>query len=197
MRILFLMLTLAWCLQPPAVQASEVAEGRLKDVKGDVEIKKRGGEEWVDAFDGMKIGPGDIITTGMNGRSKLMFKNSETKIEPLTQFVLGRSVQADTEMYTELYLLSGKVSTHVTKTKISGIKNKFNVVTPTAVVGVRGTIQTVEYYSDLGTRADIKDGKGYAAPIPADKLPAAVLELLGIAPDTGAASDTPARKSAR
>ena len=171
--------------------AAEVAEGKLAAVKGAVEVKKRGGEEWIDAYNDMRITPGDIISTGIDGRAKLLFKNSETKIEPLTQFVLGRSVEKDTEMYTELFLLAGKVSSHVLKTKYTGIKNKFNVVTPTAVVGVRGTIETVEYNPGMGTKAEIKDGKGYAAPLPADRLPPAVLELLGIAPtDTKPAGDT-------
>lgn len=180
----------AGCLFPVPSQSAEISEGRIYDVKGSVEVKKRGGQDWIEAYNDMRIGPGDIISTGIDGRARLNFKNSETKIDPLTQFVLGRSVEKDTEMYTELYLLAGKISSHVTKTKYSGIKNKFNVVTPTAVVGVRGTIQTVEYNPGLGTNADIKDGKGFAAPLPTAKLPPAVLELLGIAPDTAAAKDT-------
>ena len=175
--------------------AAEIAEGVLKDVKGDVEIRKRGGQEWMDAHNDMKIGPGDIISTGITGKATLLFKNSESKILPLTQFVLGRSVSADTQMYTELYLLAGKVSTHVIKTKYTGIKNKFNIITPTAVVGVRGTIETVEYNPGMGTKADIRDGKGYAAPVPVDRLPQAVLELLGL--DTGTIRDTQAQKGAR
>ncbi|MBI4179454.1 FecR domain-containing protein [bacterium] len=171
--------------------SAEVAGGMLRILEGSVEVKRRGEENWVEVKKVVKVGPGDIISTGIDGKALLNFKNSETKIDPLTQFVVGRSIRSDTEIYTELYLLSGKVSSHVTKTRISGIRNRFNVITPTAVVGVRGTIQTVEYSPGMGTNADIKDGKGFAAPLPVDQLPPGVLELLGITKsDTGTKRDT-------
>lgn len=178
-------------------RAAVTVEGRLVDVKGDVEIKKRGGVDWIEAYNKVPVGPGDIISTGIDGRARILFKNSETKIFPLTQFVMGRSVRKDTEMYTEIFLLAGKVSTHVIKTMYTGIANNFNVITPTAMITGHGTIETVEYNSGMGTRADIRDGKGYAAPIPVEKLPPAVLELLGIIPDTFSFRNTPDTMSIR
>lgn len=193
----FLVVGVACCLLGIPAIAVETADGVLKGITGDVEVRKRGSPEWIEAENGMQISPGDVISTGITGKAMLFFRNSETKILPLTQFVLGRSVQADSEMYTELYLLSGKVSSHVIKTRHTGIKNKFQVITPTAVVGVRGTIQTVEYNPGTGTQADIRDGKGFAAPLPIDKLPPAVLELLGIEPKDTYASKPSDKKEGK
>ena len=196
-RIASLLLIAGLALWSPAAAFSaETAEGVLTGIKGSGEVKKRGEKEWIDAYDKMKISSGDMVSTGIDGKATMLFKNSETKIQPLTQFAIGRSAVQESEMYTELFLLSGKISSHVFKTKLTGIKNKFNVVTPTAVVGVRGTIQTVEAYPGMGPTADIKDGKGYAAPLPADKFPPAVLELLGLLPDTGISRDTETAKGA-
>ncbi len=186
-----LILCLGWVTRAWPV---DVEEGTLKSIVGDVEVKKRGEKDYVTANNGMKIGPGDVLSTGITGRAILNFKNSETKISPLTQFVIGRSMSEDTTMYTEFYLLCGKVSSHVIKTKYTGIRNRFNIITPTSVAGVRGTIETVEYQPSLGTRTDIRDGKGYAAPLPVDKMPRAVLELLGIAPPDTTAVDTEVKR---
>ncbi|MBI4179455.1 FecR domain-containing protein [bacterium] len=174
---LALAVLLALC--PPA-QSAEIVEGFLADVSGDVEVQKRGGKTWMRAYEGMRISPGDQISTGINGAAVLKIQDSKTSISPLTQFVVGRSIQSTTQVYTELFLSVGKVVSSVSKE--TGRENRFNVVTPTAVVGVRGTEQTVGHFPGIGTEANIRDGRGFAAPAPADALPAPVKAVLGISP---------------
>ena len=163
-----------------SAHAAEVVEGILTNVAGDVEVQKRGGQDWIHAYDEMKIGPGDQISTGIDGRAVLTIKGSKTDVSSLTQFVVGRSVESNDQVYTELFLRLGKVVSKVPKTTgESSIQRRFNVITPTAVVGVRGTEQTVGYFPGTGTDAKIRDGKGFAAPTP-DALPAPARGLLGI-----------------
>lgn len=178
-------LSLSPCLLVPLspcqpCEAAEVVEGLLSNIAGDVEVQKRGGETWVRAYDGIRIGPGDQISTGIDGRAVLTVGDSKTDISSLTQFVVGRSVKADDDRYTELFLRMGKVVSRVPKQ--SGVTNRFNVITPTAVVGVRGTEQTVGHFPGIGTQANIRDGKGFAAPVSAEALPAPVQGVLGITP---------------
>lgn len=162
--------------------AAEVVDGILTSVAGDVEVQKRGGQDWIRAYDEMKIGPGDQISTGIDGRAILAIKGSKTKVSPLTQFVVGRSVESSDQVYTELFLRMGQVVSRVPKkTGESNIRRRFNVITPTAVVGVRGTEQTVGYFPGTGTDAKIRDGKGFAAPTP-DALAAPARAVLGISP---------------
>ena len=77
------------------VKAAEIAHGVLTNVAGDVEVRKRGGGDWVQAHNAMEIGPGDQISTGVNGRARLSIKDSRTDIAPLTEFTVGRSVAND------------------------------------------------------------------------------------------------------
>lgn len=159
-------------------QAAEFANGHLSDVRGDVEVQKRGGWEWIRAFESMTIGPGDQISTGLNSRAALTIKDSRTDISPLTQVVVGRSVQAGDQAYTELFLRMGKVVSRVKKTANNA--NRFNIVTPVAIIGVHGTQEAVSHFPGIGTQAVISDGKGYAAPTP-NRLAAPVRGILGIA----------------
>ncbi len=167
-------------LVPPAISAG-VVDGILTDVAGDVEIQVRGEKDWVAARSGMRVKPGDQISTGLDGRAVLIIKNSKTEISRLTQFVVGRCVESDAEVYTELFLRVGKVVSEVSKH--SAQHNRFNIVTPTAVAGVRGTKESVGYFPGIGTEAKIKDGKGFAAPVDAKTLPPQVQGILGMAPD--------------
>src|SRR3990167_3188355 len=112
----------------------------------------------------MKITPGDQITTGIGGRAVLELKDSKTEILALTQFVVGRCVEDEKTNYSELFLQIGKVASEVSKQ--SAKANKFNIVTPTTVAGVRGTRMTVSHLPALGTQVQILEGRGYTIPLP-------------------------------
>lgn len=161
------------------VQAVDFGEGYLMDVQGSVEVKKRGGRNWIAAYNEMRINPGDQLATGVNGRTTLVLKGSRTEIHPLTQFVVGRCVEGEKQNYTELFLQVGKVAAEVSKRTLEA--NKFNIVTPTTVAGVRGTRMEVSYLPALGTQTKITDGRGYVSPVTISKLPPAVLPLLNLA----------------
>lgn len=177
------LILIMWTLVFPAAgSAAEIAEGILSNVSGDIEVQKRGGRTWIRAYDGMRIGPGDQISSGIDGRAVLTIKDSKTDIASLTQFVVGRSVESKDQVYTELFLRLGKVVSTVPKpSEGGGIQRRFNVITPTAVVGVRGTEQAVGYFPGQGTDANIRDGKGFAAPAP-DALAGPAKAILGISP---------------
>lgn len=163
--------------------AAEILTGKLSDVAGEVEVQKRGSAEWTRATSGMTVSPGDQINTGLNGRARLLFKNSVTEIMPLTQFVVGRAFEDDKNVNTELFLQIGKVVSNVDPR--SEKKNKFTVTTPTAVAGIRGTRQECGFSKGFGTEVKIRDGAGYMAPVKAEKLPLAVQAMLGVAPAGG------------
>lgn len=178
--LLRFLVALAWASAAAAsATAAELAEGKLKNVVGSVEVKKRdGGDVWVEAAEGMKVVPGDQITTGIDGRVFLIFKESQTEIHPLTQFIVGRCLEGSKENYTELFLQIGKVASEVSKR--SAVPNKFNIITPTTVAGVRGTKMTISHLPGIGTNVNISDGRGYVSLVSAKTLPPAVLPLLGL-----------------
>ena len=170
-------------LVAPTLTAAEIMAGRLTGVKGNVEVQKRGAEEWTAATDGMEIQPGDRINAGFNGRAVLEFENSRTEIRPVTQFVVGRAFTTNDLHYTELFLQVGKVLSEVNPN--NGKQNRFNVTSPVAVAGVRGTKQEVRFAPAVGMDVKIHEGHGVVSPVSADKLPPAVQQLLQIAPKGG------------
>lgn len=170
---------LAFALVPRVAFAADAFEGYLAGIKGEVEIKRRGAEDWIKAADGMVVKPGDQLNSGIDGRGMLVLKDSKTEIFPLSQFVIGRCVESEKENYTELFLQVGKISAQVNK--MEGGKNKFNIVTPTAVAGVRGTRMQVSHFPKMGTDVKIRDGAGVVSPVNARSLPPAVQQILGIA----------------
>ncbi|OGH57060.1 MAG: hypothetical protein A3I06_14800, partial [Candidatus Lindowbacteria bacterium RIFCSPLOWO2_02_FULL_62_12] len=178
----------AWCLLVvaclllplPSAEGADIMKGALIDVSGDVEVNKRGSTDFIKASDGMIVTPGDQISTGIDGKATIKFENSQTVIEPLTQFVVGRTVEGDKEFYTELFLQVGKVTAKVDKE--SGKTNKFSITTPTAVAGVRGTQFECGYFPGIGCEIKTFEGQVDRAPVIASQLPPAVQAVLGLAP---------------
>lgn len=184
-----LMLAVACCLWPVASSICAAEEkktamvGTLSDATGVVEIMKRGAAEWIRASNGAKVGTGDQINTGIDGKALLKFENSTTEIRPLTQFTVGRAMESDKEFSTEMFLSVGKL---VSKANQVGAKtNRFTVTTPSAVAGIRGTVQEIGCDAAFGTTCEIEDGVGSLKQIDAAQLPPAVQMALGINPPPG------------
>ncbi len=183
LSVTFCLLFSASCLLPYSARAAEQKQamvGKLSGVSGDVEVLKRGTTEWLDAANGMDIATGDQINSGIDGSAMLEFSNSKVEVKPLTQFTVGRAMEDKGQFITELYLAGGALSSKVDKN--SGKMNKFSVTTPSAVCGVRGTVQDLSYEEGFGTEVAIKDGEGYTTPQDPENLPDAVQAVLGIAP---------------
>lgn len=164
-------------------EAADMMSGKLADVSGEVEVQKRGESAWSPASNGMVVSPGDQINTGLSGHASLVFKNSVTEIQPLTQFVVGRVFEDGQSIHTELFLQIGKVVSNVDPN--SGKNNKFTVTTPTAVAGVRGTRQECSFSQGFGTQVSVRDGAGFMAPVRPENLPPAVQAMLNVAPAHG------------
>lgn len=165
------------CLPASAAEQKTAMIGTLTEVSGSVEVMKRGAAQWVKASHGMKIGAGDQISSGIDGSAVLTFENTTTEVKPLTEFTVGRAMESDKEYYTEMFLQVGKLATRADKG--SGKANKFTVTTPSAVAGIRGTMQEVGFDPAFGTENKVEDGVGYMAPVDIEKLPPAVQMCLG------------------
>lgn len=169
-----------------SARGAEVMTGQLKNVEGTVEICARGTQEWRKAEDGIAVRPGDKISTGMRGRAVLEFSNSRTNISPMTQFVVGRTMEDSEKFYTEFFLQVGKVVSEINPN--SGKLNKFNVTTPSAVCGIRGSKQEVGHFPQTGTEMKMLEGHGYMGAVKPENLPSPVQAVLGVSPPRGAAA---------
>jgi hypothetical protein len=138
MKLLFAFLVISVFVLPRA-WADEV-NGVMMVVKGDVKVTAAKDGKTEPAKIGRKVFAGDTITAGPDSRAKIVMSDknilnispdSKIKIEKYTNDqAAGRNVELKVEY--------GKVRATVEQ-KYDGDKNKFNIKTPTAVAGVRGT----------------------------------------------------------
>lgn len=143
-RAMIVALILGLCV--PAI--AEV-HGVLRVVKGDVQIKSGGTGQTGRARLGQQVYPKDTIITGKDARAKIvMIDNNELNISPDSQIEIKNYEYNPTENKKDVLLnvLYGKVRSKVEQ-KYDGKTSKFQVKTPSAVAGVRGTDFVTSYNS--------------------------------------------------
>ncbi|MBB6674326.1 FecR domain-containing protein [Cohnella nanjingensis] len=137
--------------EPTFAASSRVAI--VKSLTGEVSVQKAGGSKSFKAFAKMSLNQGDIITSGPKGSAVLQFANGSSEDDQMT---LG----ADTSMtfakvsdkkgtVTKVSVLKGNVWSHVKS--IKSAEDAFQLETPTASMGVRGTNFAVVVDPKTGT----------------------------------------------
>jgi hypothetical protein len=133
------MMFCAFSLTLPAY--AEGVHGILRVVKGDVKIKSAKTNSEVRARIGEKVFPKDVIITGKDARAKIvMVDNNELNVSPESQVEI-QNYEYDPAAGKKEVLLNviyGKVRSKVEQ-KYDGKTSKFQIKTPSAVAGVRGT----------------------------------------------------------
>ncbi len=119
---------------------AQSVHGVLRVVKGDVQVKNAKGET-AKARIGGKVFPKDTVITGKDARAKIvMVDNNEINVSPESQIEI-QSYEFDPNGGKKDVLLNviyGKVRSKVEQ-KYDGKTSKFQIKTPSAVAGVRGT----------------------------------------------------------
>jgi hypothetical protein len=130
----------------------------VESLKGTVEVQKAGTGKWVPATKGMVLNEGDVVKT--KSGSKVVIKlddgsiNQLTSLSTLTIQKLDRSLRGkNTGMDVEV----GKSWNKVKKLDVE--RDKFNVGTPTAVAGVRGTYFSTEVEASTDSTFDVFEGE--------------------------------------
>lgn len=141
-RILPALVTLVALLlftQPP--QAAAGVHGVMQVVKGDVQVKSGKTGATKKARVGMKVFPKDTVITAKDSRAKIvMVDKNVLNISPGSQIVIAKYEfnGSDKKKNVLLNVIYGRVRSKVNQ-KYDGDGSKFQVKTPTAVAGVRGT----------------------------------------------------------
>lgn len=110
------------------------AEGfaKISSVIGEVSVMPKGETGWVSAVSGQPVAFGDQIRTGSEGRTELVYPDGT-----IFRMAPGSCV--------EMRLKSINILQGGTWVKVIKRASRFEVVTPTATAGVRGTVFDVEY----------------------------------------------------
>ncbi len=121
-----------------AATANSQVYGLLLIVKGAVKIKKSN-SNIIDAKIGLKVFPSETILTGKDSRAKIVMTDRNIiNVLPDTELVIEKYTTGTPDKNVSLNLLEGKIRNNV-EAKYDGVKEKFEVKTPTAIAGVRGT----------------------------------------------------------
>lgn len=132
--------------QPQAgTQATEVAT--VAAVVGGAELQRGSTGTWQLAVVGTALFAGDRVRTQQTSRLKLVFQDdSVVDVGPATEMMIGTQIfdQSAREYKSVLNLVSGKIRALVSQYYESP-RARYEVETPTAVAGVRGTEFIIQY----------------------------------------------------
>jgi len=126
----------------PGTSLAQDASGVFMIVKGDIKVASKANPAGEPAKVGRKVFEGDAIMSGSDSRAKIVMKDKNVlNVLPDSKIVIEK-YQSDAngkgDKNVELKVEFGKVRASVEQ-KYDGEKSKFNIKTPSAVAGVRGT----------------------------------------------------------
>lgn len=155
MRVLFrtilLMALIFSFLGAVTVSSQTMRVAKVSDYHGDVNVLR--GTQVIAAFTGMSLVEGDLIRTGKGSSAFLLLDDGSTlRIYEESLFQVSELKKSSV-----FQLWTGKVWVKVKK--LLEIDSVFQVKTPNAVIGVRGTEFFVSYSAFEGTRSGVIEGK--------------------------------------
>lgn len=121
------------------VEANNPISGTMMVVKGDVKVTSGKTGKTDPAKVGTKVFAGDTITSGPDSRAKIVMSDKNVlNISPESKITIEKYENDGDKKNVDIKVDFGKVRASVEQ-KYDGEKSKFNIKTPTAVAGVRGT----------------------------------------------------------
>lgn len=130
------------------------AKIRVESTKGDAAYKK--GRQWVPIKNGMTLGEGTKISTGVKSWVVLNIDGDSLKINQLTMMKVSRNRTDSKSKNTHIALKHGSLRARIKK--IGKLKTSFKISTPVATSSVRGTEEIVSYGAKLGMRIKVLEG---------------------------------------
>jgi len=124
---------------------SFVYAAQIVDVVGKAQIQPASSTSWRSAKVGMKVSIGDKIRTARRSKVRIVLdeqKKSFISIEELTMVILNSTIPDEINKFD---LSKGKLYVKVEKVKAGAT---FEVATPSAIAGVRGTAWSVDSKND-------------------------------------------------
>lgn len=142
-QLQYLLLVLYFVLTANQALASQTPAGEVGELIGSVAVQRKDATNWIQLRFGDPLLVGDTIQTQANGKVKIIFTDqSVITIGPNTKFRIDASIfrTAPVAERSSLFtLFSGKARAIVSSWFNNLSQNKFEVQTPSAVAGVRGT----------------------------------------------------------
>ena len=140
--------------------SSADAVGKVTTMEGEVEVKPGESETWKALNLGDEVYPKDTIKTAEDSKVEIFFiDESSVSIGPQTTIKIEKLIYSPAKNYRDssMRLLLGKTRFNVRR--LFSRESKFEVRTPTAVAGVKGTRFIVWVLSPVLTRIAVDEGQ--------------------------------------
>lgn len=128
---------------PYVAAASEMDQAKVLEIKGEAKFMKAGTNGWKILEPGMILSEGDSMKTGADSEATLELsgakKTAEIVVRKDSEFSFATFRHDEAAMTDQTLLDVGTGGVLVKAEKLIG-ESKFQVRTPTSIVGIRGTI---------------------------------------------------------
>ncbi len=151
---ILLALTLVFSFSDP-VFGQEIATAELKNIEGSVYLNKAGGQREFRAVDGMRVTQGDWIRTDKDGSVSIMYTNGSESVLTANTMVNIKAYEDKDSDRINIRLIVGGVWN---KIKQLGNAGSYDLETPTAIMGVRGTLFMARAGVDGQASLDVLEG---------------------------------------
>ncbi len=141
---LLLVLAALWVVAGAAVTARAEQVGTVAEISGGGEVQRQGETAWSPLRVGDGVRVGDQLRTLADGRMRIVLREeSSLTLAPGSQLVITEQMLAPATV-SRFELLLGTIKAAVTE-RYAEPRARFEVETPTAIAGVRGTSFIAEY----------------------------------------------------
>ena len=156
--IIFLSLTIMLSFSSwAAAMEKQEPLGEITSLKGRLEIKKKESRSWVTAASGMEVFYGDAVRTGDSSEGVItLVDESFIKVHANSQIVMN-TIISPLEKKNSVLMFFGRVWSKISRKAMH--RKLFEVQTPTAVCGVRGTDFETGAYEDGTTLVQVNTGE--------------------------------------
>lgn len=136
---LLLLTTLICFTSVTVLAAKQEGSAKITKIEGTANIKRRGGKKSFKAVKGMKLVQGDMLYTSKGSNVSLTFENGNQSVVGENTFLTFEEMKklSNDKSSVSMKVDKGSIFSNVKKKLISG--EKFEIRTPNAVAGVRGT----------------------------------------------------------
>ncbi len=145
-----------------------VLAGSVVKMKGKVYYQPKGENLWLPAEVNSPVYPGDKVKTGENSDCEIVFDDGTAlRVETNSQVTLN-SIMADDTLNLKRFDVGVEVGRVLSNLeKFARPESKFEMRTPSVVVGVRGTKFTADIIKDRTTTVAVFEGTVIVAPLTA------------------------------
>jgi len=136
-----------------AVTGAFCQNGIIRELTGEVELKRAGSSAFVPASAGDIVSSNTVVSTGFRSTAIISIGSSVITVRPLTRLTLAEIQSAENTENINVNLQSGRVKVEVKPA--AGTKTQLNVQSPTATASVRGTSFEMDTHNLIGIEGKV------------------------------------------